>query len=327
MMEDEHILKEIVQKQFPDLPYFMFGHSMGSFITRQFTAKYGNELAGAVYCGTAGPNEALKVGVAALEGLVAAGKGDEADPALGGALFASMTERFDNVKYGNEWVCEGLGYIWYYGRTGEVDYEKAFHYYSKAAELGNLRSRIKVADMYKNGYFVEKDYAKYTEIIEKSKHLVENARYLNEPFPEIYTRLAGIRKEQKRYEEAAKLYLQAKDFLAERILYTHFFGDRNVMKWLTEDLYTIIPFNETDFDLFDLYYLLKNPVTVTFRYTSRKYTVRSTETEEGTAVEFEGKWFRTIDDFFAKAVINGKVLTDYYRDLYAFEVVYEKNDM
>ncbi len=105
MMEDEHILKEIVQKQFPDLPYFMFGHSMGSFITRQFTAKYGNELAGAVYCGTAGPNEALKAGVAALEGLVAAGKGDEADPALGGALFASMTERFDNVKYGNEWVC------------------------------------------------------------------------------------------------------------------------------------------------------------------------------------------------------------------------------
>ena len=26
-------------------------------------------------------------------------------------------------------VC--LGYIWYYGRTGERDFEKAFHYYSK----------------------------------------------------------------------------------------------------------------------------------------------------------------------------------------------------
>lgn len=228
--------------------------------------------------------------------------------------------------YGNEWVSEGLGYIWYYGRTGEVDYEKAFHYYSKAAELGNLRSKIKVADMYKNGYFVDKDYAKYTEIIEESKHLVENTRYLNEPFPEIYTRLARIRKEQNRYEEAAELYLKAKDFLAERLLYTHFFGDRNVMKWLIEDLYTIIPFNETDFDLFDLYFLLKTPVTVTFRFQLKKYTVRSTETEEGTAIEFEGKWFRTIDDFFEKAVISGLVLTDYYRDLYAFEVRYEKND-
>ena len=34
MMEDEHKLKEIVSKMYPDLPYFMFGHSMGSFITR-----------------------------------------------------------------------------------------------------------------------------------------------------------------------------------------------------------------------------------------------------------------------------------------------------
>ncbi len=39
MMEDEHKLKEIVSKMYPDLPYFMFGHSMGSFITRDFAAK------------------------------------------------------------------------------------------------------------------------------------------------------------------------------------------------------------------------------------------------------------------------------------------------
>ena len=62
--------------------------------------------------------------------------------------------------YGNEWVSEGLGYIWYYGRTGEVDYEKAFRYYSKAAELGNLRSRIKVADMYKKRIFCRKGLCK-----------------------------------------------------------------------------------------------------------------------------------------------------------------------
>ena len=28
----------------------------------------------------------------------------------------------------------GLGYIWYYGRTGTVDYEKAFHYFSMAGD-------------------------------------------------------------------------------------------------------------------------------------------------------------------------------------------------
>lgn len=44
MMEDEHTLKKIVCEKYPNLPYFLFGHSMGSFITRDFIAKYGNEL-------------------------------------------------------------------------------------------------------------------------------------------------------------------------------------------------------------------------------------------------------------------------------------------
>lgn len=42
MMEDEHSLKELVAEKYPDLPYFMFGHSMGSMIARDFAAKYGS---------------------------------------------------------------------------------------------------------------------------------------------------------------------------------------------------------------------------------------------------------------------------------------------
>ncbi|MBR6543660.1 MAG: alpha/beta hydrolase, partial [Anaerotignum sp.] len=56
MMEDEHTLKQLVQEKYPDVPYFMYGHSMGSIIARQFLAKYGNELAGAIICGTVGPD-------------------------------------------------------------------------------------------------------------------------------------------------------------------------------------------------------------------------------------------------------------------------------
>ena len=56
---------------------------------------------------------------------------------------------------------EGLGYIWYYGRTGRRDFEKAFHYYSLAKKAGNMEAAVKVADMYKNGYYVERNYEKY----------------------------------------------------------------------------------------------------------------------------------------------------------------------
>ena len=52
MMEDEHTLKIIVQEKYPNLPYFLFGHSMGSFCARVYTAHFGDELNGAVFCGT-----------------------------------------------------------------------------------------------------------------------------------------------------------------------------------------------------------------------------------------------------------------------------------
>ncbi len=104
---------------------------------------------------------------------------------------------------------ECLGYIWYYGRTGERDYEKAFMHYSKSMARGNLTCTYKVADMYKKGYYVEKDYEKYISIIEELYPKVKNSRYLGDPMPEVCLRLARIRTEQGREEDAISLYLQA----------------------------------------------------------------------------------------------------------------------
>ncbi|MDO4486833.1 MAG: alpha/beta hydrolase [Bacillota bacterium] len=106
MMEDEHRLKELVQEKYPDIPYFMFGHSMGSIITRQFIAKYGDELAGAIICGTVGPDAIpCEEGIKQLKPLVEAGKGDEADPDLLGTLLGGLFARIEEVKLGNEWIC------------------------------------------------------------------------------------------------------------------------------------------------------------------------------------------------------------------------------
>ena len=109
-------------------------------------------------------------------------------------------------ELGDKWAAEGLGYIWYYGRTGETDYEKAFKYYQKAMENGNLRSMVKVADMYKNGYGVEKNKDIYVELIEEAYGYVEGAQFLHEPLPEVCTRLAKIRVEQGKISEAVWLY-------------------------------------------------------------------------------------------------------------------------
>ena len=216
---------------------------------------------------------------------------------------------------------ECLGYIWYYGRTGQRDYEKAFGYFSKLMEKGDLVATYKVADMYKNGYFVEKDYAKYCEIIEDLYPKVVNCRNLFDPVPEVFTRLARIRKEEGKLEDAANLYLRAKDFLAQRIRYNAFFGNLNIMKWLIDDLYEIIEFDEEFFDFYDLYYVLKSPHKVTFMYEEQVMNLDSVMEGSECTVCFNGKWFRSRDDFFKDAMVGGTTATTVYDDFYAFEVV------
>lgn len=53
VVEDQRNLQVLLKEQYPDLPYFLMGHSMGSFIAREFAAAYGSSLTGAVFMGTA----------------------------------------------------------------------------------------------------------------------------------------------------------------------------------------------------------------------------------------------------------------------------------
>ena len=49
---DMQQLREDTRKKYPDVPYFLLGHSMGSFLARQFIEIYGDGLAGAIIMGT-----------------------------------------------------------------------------------------------------------------------------------------------------------------------------------------------------------------------------------------------------------------------------------
>lgn len=82
------------------------------------------------------------------------------------------------AEYDYDQAYECLGYIWYYGRTGKVDHKKAYEYFSKLMDKGNPVAAYKVADMYKNGYYVEKNQKKYEEIIEALYPKTEDMYYL-----------------------------------------------------------------------------------------------------------------------------------------------------
>ena len=214
---------------------------------------------------------------------------------------------------------QGLGYIWYYGRTGTVDYEKAFHYFSSLKH--NIVAQYKVADMYKNGYYVKKDYEKYKNIIETLYDEVKDIDNAYAPIPEIFTRLASIRKKDGKTDEAIRLYLEAKDVLALRIENNPFFGNISIMKYLIQDLYSLKAIDKNNIDLFDLFELLKNPVHISFYYDEEEHLIESVEENGNIVIHFDNKWYRTIDDFFSKAEIDGQRIVILGWELYDFEVI------
>ncbi len=168
----------------------------------------------------------------------------------------------------------------------------------------NLMGSALTAIRIHGAYYVEKDTEKYKQIIEELYPKVKDAQWLNDPLPEIYTRLAKIRTEEGDTEEALRLYEEARDFLSARIQNHPFFGDRNIMKWLIGDVYSLRPFDPEDFSLYDLFYLLQKPAKVRFLFEARSFEVESVEKTGECAVHFDEKWFHTVDDFFAEAQID-----------------------
>lgn len=53
-IKDQRKVTEIARKEYPGLPFFTMGHSMGSFISRAYTEIY-KDVDGAIYLGTSGP--------------------------------------------------------------------------------------------------------------------------------------------------------------------------------------------------------------------------------------------------------------------------------
>ncbi len=70
LVDDMHILTKIMKKRNPDIPYFLFGHSMGSFCARVYAGHFGYELDGLIICGTGSVPSIINAAVDGIDALV-----------------------------------------------------------------------------------------------------------------------------------------------------------------------------------------------------------------------------------------------------------------
>lgn len=108
MVEDAHKLRQLVQERYKtgdDLPYFMFGHSMGSFVLRVYISEYGEGLAGAIPCGTGHLSPALSGAGRLLSRIIHAFKGSDHKSALIDNLSTgSYAKQIEGATKDHDWL-------------------------------------------------------------------------------------------------------------------------------------------------------------------------------------------------------------------------------
>lgn len=112
LVQDMYTLSKMMKNEYPELPYIIIGHSMGSFLARQYTATYGEDLSGAIYTGTSGGSLFIDIAIKQcqkhIEEKGPLAKGDDID-------------KFAFGKYNKKAYPRHSDYDWLSRDTDEVD--------------------------------------------------------------------------------------------------------------------------------------------------------------------------------------------------------------
>ena len=104
-VQDIRILHNKTAEKFPGKPFFLFGHSMGSFLARTYLIYFRTGLDGAVISGTGQQSAALIKGGKLMSSLeVRRHGGRYKSDMLNKMAFGSYNDKLENVRTGYDWL-------------------------------------------------------------------------------------------------------------------------------------------------------------------------------------------------------------------------------
>ncbi len=105
VLQDIHRMTLLLQKKYPDIPHFLFGHSMGSFFARRYLCMYPNDIDGAIICGTGWqPKPVLAAGLLLIRLLKMLFGEKHRSKLITLLAFGSINKAFEPVKTQKDWL-------------------------------------------------------------------------------------------------------------------------------------------------------------------------------------------------------------------------------
>lgn len=104
--QDIRRLRELEGEKFPGVPYFLLGHSMGSFLTRTYLCRYPGTVSGAILSGTGQEKAALVAGGKLLASLIGALRGtDHVSSLVNDLSLGAYNKQFKPNRTTADWIC------------------------------------------------------------------------------------------------------------------------------------------------------------------------------------------------------------------------------
>lgn len=116
VLKDLNKLTRIIKEEYPNLPYFLLGHSMGSFFARDYLIHYGIELDGCIIMGTGQQNKATVVAGKLLCKIIALFKGSRYRSKLINSMaIGSYNKKWEPSFTHCEWLTKDVRIVdWYF---------------------------------------------------------------------------------------------------------------------------------------------------------------------------------------------------------------------
>ena len=187
-------------------------------------------------------------------------------------------------------------------------YELAYQHYLAASTYGNDLAKERIADMYRMGIYVKKDYKKYVEIITELYNKNADKGYCD---LSLCQKMAEIKYEKKDYEgckKIVKIFEIGSGFSA-----INMFSIRSDIKSIIgihKLKYKLGMIDETEFDIFSISALVEKYNQFSFKYHNKRHILKYNKFDRINSYEFMGTKYKTLTDFVLKAKIQDKTILE-----------------
>lgn len=106
VVKDIETCRNVIQKELPNIPYYLLGFSLGSFLARSYVIQYDNSIDGLILLGT-GQTPILQIEIAKLLTNIEAKKAndDKTTPLIKKLTFDTYNQKFKPNKTDLDWLC------------------------------------------------------------------------------------------------------------------------------------------------------------------------------------------------------------------------------